>query len=296
MLRQAENTIRIEGIVSEIDLKEDVSKTSGRAQIMGEIKVRVTEEINGKPCELEIPISLWASQLTNDGRPNAAYKDILDIKNNCVSIAACGDIDRADRIRFETASISVNEFYGSTGNLISTPRIRGSFSKRVRKEDCIPSASFSAVIVVAVIKEEVDRDENLTGNLIITGVLPQYGGKVDVLDFYVESKAAINHIQSHWKKGDTVRIAGKCHFTSETKIKETQMGFGDPVISSRTVSVRRFVVTAGSDGGLDGDLAYDKGEISAALNERQKHLTELKENSQKKTKSAATGAPNDFGF
>ena len=48
MLKQAENNVKIEGILSEVDVKEGVSKATQKPYIMGEIKVRVNQDINGE--------------------------------------------------------------------------------------------------------------------------------------------------------------------------------------------------------------------------------------------------------
>lgn len=295
MLKQADNKVCIEGILSEVDIKTGESKKDGKPYAMGEIKVKVTQDINGKTEVMEIPINMFATKETKKGGLNPAYENIMKIKEEYISIASCGNEDDASRIRIDRAEIGENAFWGNNGVLVSRPRIRASFSTRIKKDECQEKANFEAVIVIGNIKEEVRNDEP-TGRLIVKGILVQYGEKVDVVDFIVASNDAINHIQTYWNEGDTVRIAGKVNFSSRTTHIEREVGFGDPIIEDRTISVKEFIITSGSQSALDDDLAYDSGEISEALKRRQALLNEQKENASKKDTQVAEKKSTDFGF
>ena len=74
MLRQAENTVKIEGILSEIDLQPKTFKRDGKdvEAIGGSITVKVTQKINDQEKELMIPVYMFAAKLTNAGKPNPA--------------------------------------------------------------------------------------------------------------------------------------------------------------------------------------------------------------------------------
>ena len=155
--------------------------------------------------------------------------------------------------------------------------------------------NFEAVIVIGNIKEEVRNDEP-TGRLIVKGILVQYGERADVVDFIVASTDAINHIQTYWNEGDTVRVAGKVNFSSRVIHEEKEVGFGDPIIEDRTISVKELIITSGSQSALDGDLAYEADEIREALKRRQATLDEQKDNASKKEAAPAEKKSTDFGF
>lgn len=296
VLKPAENECVIEGILSEVKLQEGVGKTSKKAYIMGEVKVKTTAEINGVETTLEVPVRVYANKVKNDGNPNPAFDSIKKIEE-MTSLAACGgDMSKADYIRFENASIQMNEFYGRNETLVSYPTIRGTFSRKVNADAYNPCASFSNVIVVAALKEETDRNGDLTGRLIVKGILPQWGNKVDVVDYVVASEAAIKHIQTYWQKGDTVRIAGIVNFSSKTETEIIEMGFGEPQLKHRTVSVSELLITKGSQGALDEEFSYDNDMISEALTRRQAALTELKNNANKKEEVVSKNSTTDFGF
>ena len=295
-LKPAENQCTVEGILSEVKLTKGVGKTNKKAYIMGEIKIKTNAMINNVSTELEVPVRVFANQLKNDNTPNPAYDSIAKIEE-MTSLAACGgDVDKADRIRFENATIQMNEFYNRDEKLVSYPTIRGTFSRKVESGKCIPTATYSNVIVVGGLKEETDRNGDLTGRLIVKGVLPQWGDKVDVVDYVVASEAAKNHIQTYWQKGDTVRVAGIVNFTSTVETEIVEMGFGEPEVKHKTRSVSELLITKGSQGALDAEFAYEAEAISAALTKRQAYLNELKTNSNKKAEVATKSSTIDLGF
>lgn len=295
-LKPAENQCTIEGILSEVKLTKGVGKTSNKDYVMGEVKIRAIVPVLGVDTELEIPVRVFSNKLKNDGTPNPAYDSICKIEE-MTSLAACGgDLEKADRIRFDNATIQMNEFYNKDEKLVSYPTIRGTFSRKVEASKCVPSASYSNVIVVGGFKEETDRNGDLTGRLIVKGILPQWGDRVDVVDYVVASEAAKNHIQTYWQKGDTVRVAGVVNFTSTVETEIVEMGFGEPEVKHRTRSVSELLITKGSQGALDAEFAYDPEVISEALTKRQAYLNELKTNANKKVDTVVKATTTDFGF
>ena len=302
MLRQAENSVKIEGILSEIDLKTGSTVKNGKTieYIGGSIKVRVTQVLNGANVDLDIPVYMFSNKLKNDGNPNPAYASIERVMNEYVSIAA-GGIDAADRVRITNANIRMNEYYGQGGQLNSYPRINASFVTKVTDlTKFSPEATFSAVFVVAAMGYETDKDGIENPNRFkIRGILPQYGDKVDVVDFFATSPNVINAVSSYWTEKDTVKVNGKLNFTSIVEEKMVEVDFGEPRMEKRTVSVSELIITGGSQTPLDGDFAYGEDEISAALKERQARLAELKEKAktkETKTAPAKKGGFSDLGF
>ena len=303
MLRQAENSVKIEGILSEIDLKTGTSVKDGKTveYITGSIKVRVTQKLNGEDVDLDIPVYLYSNKLTNKGTPNPAYTSIEHVMNEFVSIAAAG-IEKADRIRITNGNIRMNEYYGQNGNLNSYPRINASFINKVTDlTKYNPEATFSTVFVIGGMGYETDKDGvEIPNRYKIRGVLPQYNGSVDVIDFYATSPSVIDAVSSYWQNGDTVKINGKLNFTSRVEEKLVEVDFGEPRMERRTISVSELVITGGSQTPLEGEYAYEADEISAALQARQARLAEMKEQKaatvSKQTAPKKTGAGFDLGF
>ena len=298
MLKQAENSVKIEGILSEIDLKTGTTNKNGKTieYIGGSIKVRVTQMINGQEVDLEIPVYMFSNKLTNAGGPNPAYESINRVMTEYTSIAA-GGIDAADRVRITNGNIRMNEYYNQNGSLNSYPRINASFVTKVTDLTKFnPEASFSAVFVIAAMGPETDKDGvALENRFKIRGILPQYGGKVDVVDFYATNPNVIDAVSSYWSEKDTVKINGKLNFTSTVEEKMVEVDFGEPRMERRTVSVSELIITGGTQTPLDGEFAYDEDEIATALQERQAYLATLKEKAKSKD-AAPKAAPAKKGF
>ena len=299
MLKQAENSVKIEGILSEIDLKTGTTTKNGKTveYIGGSIKVRVNQILNGENVDLDIPVFMFSNKLKNDGNPNPAYASIERVMNEYVSIAA-GGIDAADRVRITNANIRMNEYYGQGGQLNSYPRINASFVTKVTDLTKFnPDATFSAVFMIAAMGHETDKDGVQKENRFkIRGILPQYGGKVDVVEFYATTPCVISAVSSYWTEMDTVKGNGKLNFTSVVEEKMVEVDFGEPRMERRTVSVSELIITGGTQTPLDGDFAFDEDEIIDALKERQAYLAEQKEKAAKAKDTKKTAAPAKKGF
>ena len=305
MLESKENSVKIEGILSEIDLETGTYNKDGKTieKIGGSIKVRVTQVLNGKEVELDIPVYMFANKLTNKGTSNPAYASIERVMNEFNSIAAVG-LEKADRVRITGAQIRMNEYYGQNGNLNSYPRINASFVTKITDlTKYAPEATFSAVFAIGSMGYETDKDgvEN-TNRYKIRGIMPQYGGSVDVIDFWATTPNVIDAVSSYWEQGDTVKINGKLNFTSKVEETLVEVDFGEPRIEKKTISVSELIITGGSQTPLEGDFAFDMDEIQSALEARQARLAELKAKQKAKdAKPAASAKPTkksmaDLGF
>lgn len=289
---QAKNVVTIEGIVSEIKLREGTAGATKKEYIGGEIVVELEQEVSGVRTSVLVPVSVFANKLKNDGNPNPAFKGLKEIEATYNSIAVVGR-DKADKVRIDKGEITENVFYGQNSELVTFPRIRNTFFKKVTG-DYNPHADFIAKIVIANIKDEIDKEGIETGRLVIKGLIVQYGGKIDVVDFVVEKKEAVAFIRDNYKKNDTVQVSGKVRFTSITETKETPQGFGDPIIETVTRNKRELVITSGSDGAMDEDESYDLSEIAKGLTARTEKLAADAEKT--KTSASTSSSSANLGF
>jgi len=304
MIREAENKVKIEGILSEIDINYGSFERGGQTKesIGGSIKVKVAQTINGENVDLEVPVHMFATKMTNAGKENPAYQSIEKVLNTFVSIAAAGGEAGADRVRITSGKIRMNEYYNQNGNLVSFPRIEASFINKIKKEDCRPEASFVAEIVVGQKGFELDADGVETDKYVVKGVLAQYGEKVDVINFVAGTPVAADHIQQYWTEGDTVKIKGRMNFSSKTEVIVEELGFGEANETVRTQNVSELLITGGSNVPLDGEFAYDMSEIQTALAQRKARLEAQKEKDMSRNASKAAPAENgskgpvDLGF
>ena len=306
MIKEAENKVTIEGLLSEVDLNYGsfIKKTTGEKvnSIGGTIKVQVNQNINGESVMLEVPVHMFASETTNKGGKNPAYQNIAKVKEEMTSIAAAGGVQGADAIRIVGAKIVMNEFVNRNGEISSYPRIQASFVNKIRQDEMKPEATFSITFVVGKKTPEVDREGVETGRYKITGVVPQFGGKVDVVEFITANPKVIEAINQYWSENDTVSAIGRLNFSSRTQTVVKEVDFGEPQEMVRTYSVSELVITGGSASPLEEEQAYNIEEIKNALAERKASLEEKKNEAANKT-SKTRNVPNadskgriDLGF
>lgn len=301
-MRQAENKVFIEGILSEIDIvertytKDDVQNNA----LAGQIKVRVEQKINGVDKILEIPVHVFVNEMTKKGTKNPAYESIDTVRREFISIASGAGVEGADRIRISGASIQMNEYWADENRLSSYPRINASFVQRVKRDEFTPKAQFSTELVVSKMVNEVDKDGVETGRLKVEGILPQYGGRVDVVPFIAENPNVVDAISQYWQPKDTVKVSGKLNFSSTVEIYTEEQGFGEPIEKKRTINVSELVITGGSQTPLEGDFAFNEEEIKNALAERKVRLENRKAKelarSSSRTAPAQSGFASDIGF
>ena len=302
MLAQKENNVKVEGILSEIDLKYIDFQKNGQSRraISGSVKIRVDQNIAGEDKVSEVPVYVFASELKNDGTKNQIFTSWEDVMKKWVSIAA-GGIDAADRVRVTNGRIEMNEYYGQNGQLVAFPRISTSFINKVRKDDCKPKAEFSVIFAVGQKGFRTDRDGVETDQYVVKGIIPRYSGQVDVVEFVASNENVASAMSNYWNDGDTVKASGRLNFTSRTEVTSVPVDFGEPQETTRTINISELIITGGSSTPLEGDMAFDVDDIEAALVERQTRLAQLKEKSQNRTESKpAQKAPasrlSGFGF
>lgn len=233
-LREAQNQVTIEGILSENKL--DYKKTEdGRDYISGDLLIEVT------PTNI-VPINFFAFKFKKDGNPNKIYVSLEGVYKGYKSIAKHSR-ENADKVRITGAKIEANEFYNQQGNLVSTFRIRANFVNRVTGE-FNPSATFVAETYLQTVMEEM-RDDAPTGRLIVKGIIPMYGARISVISFYVDDPKGIEYIQTNYNVGETVKLAGVVNNTTIQVEKVEEMEFGGDLENSYSRIRRELLITKG---------------------------------------------------
>ena len=302
MLRQAENRVKIEGILAETDIKYGSYTKDGKTieNIGGMIKVLVNQEINGVPTSLEIPVHMFSNKYTKSGELSPAYSSIEKVMKEFVSIAAAGGEAGATRIRITSGNIRMNEYYAPDGKLVSYPRINANFISAVSGE-FKPEATFSLEFCLSSITMATDSEgvEIEPQTAKIAAILPQYGGVVDCIEMVTSNPNVINAISQYWERGGSYKAHGRLNFTSTTVVEIEKSGFGDPVEKVKTTTISELVLTGGSDVALDGDYAFDTKEVAAAVAARKAKLEELKNKPKTRVVPApatTAGKMDDLGF
>ena len=299
MLRQAQNRVRIEGILSEIDLKYNSFVKNGAPTdaIGGHIKVLVHQNINGEDVALEIPVYMFATKFTNAGKENPAYKSIEEVKNTYVSIASGAGEAGADKIRITNANIRMNEYYNAQGKLVSFPRINASFVQKATGE-FRPEASWSLEFAISSMDFVTDADgvEVEPKKLRVKVIVPQFGGRVDTMELFATRPPIIDAITSYWENQKSYSAKGRLNFTSTTREIIEEADFGEPTTRIQTVSIDELIITSGTQTPLDEEMAFAPADLAAALKEHKAYLETLKDKTSQKPKAtpAPTGSTQDF--
>ena len=292
MLNQSYNQINIVGRLNEIDLKEKDSQKDNRHFISGKVDFLVEQNVGGQMEQSIIPVSIFAFEKTNAGKPNPAYQNAHDLMTKGTSVAATGDVEKADTYELTQGRVAESNFLGRDGTVASYTTINGSFFTKRKPGEVEECATFEQEIVIAQMFYE-EKNETPTGRLIIDGLVIQYNGLPDKVRYYVENQEAISYISQNWEPEDTVKVIGKIRYCAEIQEIQSQedIGFGEAPTKTRTRTVKEFVITSGTPA-YDEDKRYDCEEVAKALSER-KHVTETRlKQQQSASASANTGSSN----
>ena len=294
-MKQSVNSVNIEGIVSEINLREiDKTQESGKKYVAGEVVVEVPDA-EGKINT--IPVSFISANVKKDGTPNQNYARLMQLKD-FNSIASAG-LDQATKDQIRNDNISENLFLPQNGNEVISPmRINSNFFTKVNDANYSPNASFSVSAFILSMNDEMRNNEGVeepTGRLIIQAAVVGYADKVEIFKFIAEKESYINFIRANWKVGDTVNIGGHIKFIEETQEREQEVGFGEAEVRKFTRRVRELVITRGSSGPLSEEEAYSEADIKAALLKRKERMEEVKRKATTASKPATTTV-NQGGF
>lgn len=287
------NYVGIEGILSEVKLERKVynSHTTGQPTecIRGTIKVLVDPEKN-----VEVPIAAFANKYTIAGEPNPSYvslEGVLDM----VSIAACGSLEDADRVRVGGAQLEENRFINRMNKPISFPRISARFVDVVRRDEFEPRAIFEVDALIGAIAPVLDADgiEVSPAELEVTASILKYGGAVDVIRFKAKDPNIISAIKTFWNPDTIQHIVGDIDFMSKTVEVEKSVGFGQPTKQKRTTFVSDLTITAGSG---EPVMSLDDEGIKLISEGLAKRKAELSGEAKKPAAPVAPSNSSQFGF
>lgn len=285
IMEQATNKVNIVGKLLDTTFREGKTST-GQNYESCNFTVRVTQTYGGHEETSEIPVSIFATQYTSQNKPHPGYKNIQEMKK-MKTVQDYGEAE-ATVVRMTSANIRENNFVSRSGQLVNGWQINTSFLNEGKVSDI---ASFNMDIFIMDMHEEVDREGEPTGRLVIKGAVVQYLGKLDVIEFIVEDSDAVNYISRNWEENKTVNVGGRIRVTSqEEKRSASESSWGEELPETSTRMVRELIITRGSDEPFDDDFAYDAAEIKKAFNERKARLEQMQIDAKNSTKKAAPAA------
>lgn len=285
---QAMNKMNLVGKLMNVDFGEG-KLSDGREYKRATVTIRVTQPVDGKEETSEIPVGFFASPYTSTGKPNPAYKSLVDLKE--LKTAQNVGVDAADQVRITSATLSENNFVSRNGNLINGFQIRGSFINAAKLSD---AATFNTEVYIMDIHDEVDRDDEPTGRLVVRGGIVQYGGRLDVLDFIVEAPDKVEFVSRNWEVNTTQRIVGRVRVTShEVESSGESSGWGEDIPDTTTTFVRELIITGGDDSAKDEEFSYDPADIKKAFNVRKAMIEQMQIDARSKAPKQGSSGHTD---
>lgn len=269
MLREAENKVFIEGIVSEVNL--EIKQINGKDAITGDIVVQISDDAI---CTVDV----FSSKFKKDGSENSVFKGLCTVKDEYKSIAKVGK-DEADKVRISGAKLVVNDYYNNAGMLKSDVKVQTNFINRLKAgEELNPKATFEVETFIHKIADQVDtKTGEVTGNKIISGLVPVYNGKIVPMDFIVNDPEIIQGVESLYEPGQTIKLYGDVNISITTIKTLVPVAIGKPKEVINTVTTRELIVTGGSEPYTeDNPNVFSIETIKNAMAVRTEMLEELK--------------------
>jgi hypothetical protein len=282
---QANNKLNLAGTLMDVNPGSG-TLSDGRPYKRATVTIRVTQTYGGKTETSDIQVGMFATEFTSTGKQNPAWKSLLDLE--LMKTAQNVGIDKASHVRLTGASLQENNFVSRNGQLINGWQIRGSFVNEAKVADV---ASFATDIFIMDMHDEVDREGDTTGRLVVKGGIVQYGGKLDVVEFIVEDPDAVEYISRNWEVNGTVTVKGRIRVLSQEEEVQSS-GWGEDVPETTTRFVRELIITAGDDECKEEDFAYDPVEIKKAFNERKAAIEQLQINARQNAPKQGAGSAN----
>jgi hypothetical protein len=279
-MKESLNQINIEGIVSEINLREITKEDKN--YVCGDVVVQVNDADGNVNM---IPVSFISADKKANGELNKNYARLLGLKE-FNSIASSG-IDLATKVQIRNAKAAENAFYAQNSDqVVSFTRINSNFFTKINDTNFNPMATFNFTGCIVKMEDEqknTNGEMQETGRLIINMAIVQYGDKVDVIKLIAEKPEHIDFIRANWNEGNTVRVGGNIRYTEENVEVEQESGFGDAEVRKYTKRIREFIIKRGSAGPLEEEESYSNDDIKAGLLNRKQLFEKVKNDALSKT-------------
>lgn len=282
---QAMNKINLCGTLMDVSFGEG-KLSDGRDYKRATVTIRVNQTYGGREETSDIQVGMFATEWTSKGTTNPAWKSLIDLQH--MKTAQNVGIDNADHVRLTGATLQENNFVSRNGQLINGWQIRGSFINAAKLSDV---ASFVTDIFIMDMHDEVDREGDTTGRLVIKGGIVQYNGKLDVVEFIVEAPDTVEYISRNWEVNGTVNVKGRIRVTSQEEEVQSS-GWGEDVPDTTTRFVRELIITTGDDECKEEEFAYDPAEIKKAFNDRKAMIEQMQINARKVAPKQGAGSAN----
>ena len=284
ILREADNKVFVEGTVSEVNF--EIKQIDGKEAITGDIVIQLNDD---SICTVDV----FSYKFKKDGNENTVFKGLSTVMNEYKSIAKFGK-EEADKVRISGAKLVVNDYYNPSGELKSIVKVQTNFVNRMKQgEELNPKAEFEVEVFIHKINDELNKNNELTGNKIISGLVPVYDGKIVPMDFIVKDPELVQGIESLYEPGQTVKLYGDVNISITTTKTIIPVAIGKPKEVINTLTTRELIITGGSEPYIEDDAnVFNVETVKNAMAVRTEMLEELKNKKDTPKGKKASSVPN----
>lgn len=280
-----ENEAIVEGVVleSDVSLKEFTDNNTGNKYkaLSGRMVIKTGENETHTA-------QYFVKELTAKGDPNKIFTNVKTVLDELVTIQ---DISQHPQ-EFEGASptkvrvrgeLSLNEYYDENEMLRSNVQIRGVFLNRVKDDTQFsPKAEYDIEGIVVKTIPEIDKDENETGRVKVTVLIPTYNSALPI-EFISRAEDG-DYIQDNFESGVSVNIYGTMvNFSKKIEI-EKEAGFGQNKTETKWENTRELQIVGGKVFDEENPKTLQPEDIKELSAKRNVFLGQLKEKSQQRSK------------
>ena len=275
------NKVRVVGVLEEVELKRDVSRSNNENYIAGSFVVKSDLEGGEQLTEF----TLFAFQFTKEGKKNSFYETYDTLEDRVGErIAVDGEIEE-------------NRFYSDNNDtLISQARNRAKFINKPKKEDEDQATFVFGGYVVKPLTERLNKNEEIIHYEITLGQADYSGSKPIYITFAVDAdrSKAIRFMENEYEVGETVRVDGDVEVVHEQNEVVEENAFGEDNVRVFDNYFKSYKITGGSAPLEKGsyeedyilDLAQSYKDIGAKLKEQSSSKSQSsKPKSKGKSKS-----------
>ncbi len=237
VFKQMFNRVTLQGTLMDNTLEVKLDK-SGRRYLSGHVEVMTDDDYI-------IPVDTFTYELKSSGEKNGIYERLVKFVD-MPSARTVGTL-KAPKVTISGAKIEDNSFFSEKDNkIINNWRINGSFI-RTAANDAKNINEFEVEGVVSSIKEVVDKNGEATGAYNLKLLNVGFGNRTSELTFRFDDARAVDYITQNYNSGDLVTLCGKIVYEIKERTVEKELGFGEPVSTTYTSTVRLLYITAGSE-------------------------------------------------
>ena len=260
---------------------------NNRRYLSGELEV-MTEN------DCTVPVSIFTYELKTNGEKNPMFER-LSAYVDYPSARTVG-VQKAPKIVISKARIENNNFYSERDNrVVNTWRVNGSFVRTVAS-DAAPINQFQIQGIVGSIKEVVDREGETTGDYDIKLLNVGFGGRVNEITLRIDDKKAADYINANYEVGNLVTLYGEIFYEQKERVVQEDTGFGEPIKTTYTNTVRLLRITAGTPPVGPDESGYKLKDLQTVISQQNNNITERYNARAQVTASASKASGADLLF